>query len=528
MFGVQFYPTPPDLISKMLAGLDYLSIKTALEPSAGKGDIVERLKRSYKTHAYSRNELDVDCIEIDSNLRNILTGNGHRVIHDDFLTFHTFKHYDLIIMNPPFADGDKHLLKALELQERGGQVICLLNAETLKNPYSNTRKELVRKLSELDAEIQYLEGEFSGAERKTNVEIALIKVNIAKEKKDGLILTGLKREEYVNAQSKYENQVTSNDFVTAIIERYNFEVKAGIKLLEEYFSMMPLIMNSFNKGGHKTPIIELKITEFKADNLDVAINDYIKKVRYKYWEQLFQSKEFMNLLTNDLQRELHSRVQELVNYDFSHYNIIELKMQMNKKLIKSVEDTIIELFDELSHKHSYYDGSENVHYYDGWKTNKAWKINRRVIIRLRGYHWGEFRPEYNAKRKLRDIEKVFDYLDGGRTDHTDSMAILDKAKAESQTRKIPLKYFNVSFYKKGTCHIEFTDEELLKKFNLYGSLKKNWLPPSYGKKSYKDMNQEERQVIDDFEGEEEYKKTLLSPNYYLQGVDQVLALGEGA
>lgn len=34
----QFYPTPPSIAGKMLAGLDMRYIQTVLEPSAGKGD----------------------------------------------------------------------------------------------------------------------------------------------------------------------------------------------------------------------------------------------------------------------------------------------------------------------------------------------------------------------------------------------------------------------------------------------------------------------------------------------------------
>lgn len=55
--------------------------------------------------------------------------------------YSTMKEYDLIIMNPPFSNGNSRLWKALDLQERnGGAVICLLNAETLKNPYTKYSK----------------------------------------------------------------------------------------------------------------------------------------------------------------------------------------------------------------------------------------------------------------------------------------------------------------------------------------------------------------------------------------------------
>lgn len=40
-----FYPTPQNLIDKMFDGLDWKMIHTILEPSAGKGNIVEALKK---------------------------------------------------------------------------------------------------------------------------------------------------------------------------------------------------------------------------------------------------------------------------------------------------------------------------------------------------------------------------------------------------------------------------------------------------------------------------------------------------
>ena len=78
-----------------------------------------------------------------------------------------------------------------------------------------------------------------------------------------------------------------------------------------------------------------------------------------------------------------------------------------------------------------------------------------------------------------------------------------------------LGYFTITIYKKGTCHIEFTNEELLKKINIFGSQQKGWLPPCYGKKKYEDMTTEEQAVIDDFQGKEEYDKVYANPDYYL-------------
>lgn len=62
--------------------------------------------------------LCIDCVEINKDLRNCLKGAGYRVVGDDFLTYSTMKQYDLIVMNPPFSNGDAHLLKALKMQQR--------------------------------------------------------------------------------------------------------------------------------------------------------------------------------------------------------------------------------------------------------------------------------------------------------------------------------------------------------------------------------------------------------------------------
>ena len=37
----QFYPTPKELAQRMLANIDWNKVNTVLEPSAGKGDLVE-------------------------------------------------------------------------------------------------------------------------------------------------------------------------------------------------------------------------------------------------------------------------------------------------------------------------------------------------------------------------------------------------------------------------------------------------------------------------------------------------------
>lgn len=82
----------------MLEGVDLTKLSSILEPSAGKGDIVDYISDYVKAHPYDfqYHKLDIDLIEINPNLQHILKGKGYRVVHDDFLAFETYKRYDLI------------------------------------------------------------------------------------------------------------------------------------------------------------------------------------------------------------------------------------------------------------------------------------------------------------------------------------------------------------------------------------------------------------------------------------------------
>ena len=84
------------------------------------------------------------------------------------------------------------------MQKNGGTIVSLLNAETIKNPYSNERKQLTNLLDKYNAEIEYIENAFSSADNTTNVEIALIKVYIPnKVHTDSEILTSLIKSEEI-------------------------------------------------------------------------------------------------------------------------------------------------------------------------------------------------------------------------------------------------------------------------------------------------------------------------------------------
>ena len=503
----QFYPTPSKMVGLMYSFIDWNTVDTILEPSAGSGNLIENIPSIKKSKTRHSNNCDIDCIEINENLRYILKGKGHRVVFDDFTKFHSDKHYDLIIANPPFANGDSHLLKAINIQEvYGGQICFLLNAKTLKNPYSNTRKELMRKLNIYNAKIKYVTNGFSNAMRKTDVEIAIIYLNIPAPKTyHSNIYDGLKRASEIENNEFIPNELAITDYIADLITKYNLEVKYTIAVSRELDNLNRYALNS------------ISVINLSSNNSDFSINKALKHIRYKYWHYLFKQTKFTSHLTNNLQEHYFNIVNEMENYEFNMFNIKQVLVEMNSQLKEALNDTIMSLFNKMTAEHTYYEACQNnIHYYNGWKSNKAHKIGKKVIIPFNAYnYWGDCLSEYECLNFLKDIEKVLDYINPNSEDYTSIEHILKTANKLNKTRNINFKYFMCSFYKKGTVHITFTNQLVIDMLNIYAGRKNGWLPPSYGKKAYTNLSNEEKNVIDSFQSREEYETVCTENGKYL-------------
>ncbi|MES5169433.1 class I SAM-dependent methyltransferase [Prevotella melaninogenica] len=118
-----FYPTPEEVINTMMMGENFIG-KTILEPSAGKGNIVDWLK--------ANGAGKVIACEKDKNLQKLLTGKCE-ILADDFLsvTAEQVSHVDYIVMNPPFSDGIRHILHAFEIAPAGCVIIALCNSHSV-------------------------------------------------------------------------------------------------------------------------------------------------------------------------------------------------------------------------------------------------------------------------------------------------------------------------------------------------------------------------------------------------------------
>ena len=581
----EFYPTPDSLIRKMIDKVDWKTVESILEPSAGKGDILKAIARHIRHIDRDRSITDIDAIELDPNLRSILKYNfseeaedqlrdrrrgiadargrccekewsthkyryfdhkdsqyhyypddeqeqlesldyemkgffseGIHIVHDDFLTYTNYKKYNLIIMNPPFSKGDRHLLRAIKMQEGGGQIVCLLNAETLRNPFTCVRSNLEYELEKYGAEIEYIDNAFADAERKANVDVALVYINIPyKTHKKSIYERMAKAKEYKEPTADEAMELEVTDFIQMIVNRYKVEVESGIELIRTYQRMKPYLSVNINPAddkGYDKPLICLT----DGDRHEMTVNRYVRSVRLKYWQALLSNRKFIGQLTEKLQREYRERVSSYANYDFSEFNIYTLLTEMQAQIKQGIEDEIEVMYDRLTEEHAYYpECQKNRHLYDGWKTNKAWKLDKKSIIPCYGIfdRWDGKPRTYEAISTLADIERVLNFFDGNMTADVNLADTLEYYFRQGVTKNIACKFFTVSFYKKGTVHITYTCPELIDRYNIYCAKNRKWLPPSYGKKQYADMTAEEQAVVDSFQGAEAYAKVLAKPDYYL-------------
>lgn len=538
-FGVQFYPTPKRIAEKMWDKIKWNKVNTLLEPSAGKGDLLsginERRKDNWGEWVYTGNRRAdyIDCVEIDPNLAAILREKGYNVTVADFLTHDTYTRYDCIIMNPPFANGDRHLLKALDLCKFGGQVCAIINAETLRNAYTDTRNELVQKLTDLNADIEYVDNAFKGADvdRQADVDIAIVYVNIPKVEYDFDIFKGMvKAEDYESVYDNIDNSCTlaTNDGIANAIRAYNDECRIGLSLIDNFERMNKLIPHTAKTSEYDSSysLLSMSVRCKEEDSKLSLQNQFLRALRDKYWNILFNSREISKLLTNKTREQLYSELQNFRAYDFTLSNIKALQIRLSAHMSDSIEEAIMRQFDNLTYKHSM-SKSSNAHYYNGWKTNDAFAINKKVIIPCYGMYttYGScgYWSLYRAADTLDELEKVLTYLNGGvRPEGDDARTVVNNVDSKGYYgQRLHTSFFDFECKLKGTIHVWFNDLDLLKKFNIYAGRKKGFLPNDYGSKKYADLDGKEKQIADEFEGAKSYADTNKNITYYTTGVSMV-------
>jgi hypothetical protein len=487
----EFYPTPKAIIRKMIEPYKKLSDLTILDPSAGRGGILDFIRTRQGEH-YLPNFY---CCEIDKDLQFQLREKKYKLIAEDFLEYRGDYYFDLILMNPPFSNGDEHLLHAWDILIEG-DICCLLNAETLLNPYSEKRKLLAKIIEDNQGTVEDLGDCFFTAERRTSVQVSMVRLKKkAKDDKLRFNFEPTSTEAHPElTEDTLKNEIATRDVIQNMVIQYEalkIQFVSHIKGIEglQYYSQGLLTDNESIMG-----IVENSLNGMSKCTPHDKYNSFCDNVKQELWKTVINKMGMDRYMTANVRENFSQFIEQQGAMDFTKENVLNIVKTLLLNGSTILDKAVVDVFDIFT---KYYD--ENRSYPEGWKTNDSWKVNRRVILpRFVENGWGDNFTTSGRYNEYSDIDRVMCYLTGkhyedfttpvkdypyGTKDIDKEFKIMSLEQAVKRTRcgdssRKESEFFFLRCYKKGTLHIEFKDKDLWDRFNIKAVEGKKWLPDS--------------------------------------------------
>lgn len=494
MFGVDFYPTPEMLINQLInpywvdgkySNCFPIYKYDILEPSAGAGNILDVLKTvsGYSVHNIAGFFEKVTCLEIDPDLRIMLQGKGYNIAGTDFLSWKPQKEFNLILMNPPFSAGVDHILHAWEILNNG-DIACILNAETVKNPYSEKRQLLQRIINDNQGTVEYVENAFTDAERKTDVEIAIVRLSKkSRANKLDFDFENVKDERQFSFNMYGgSHEIANRDVIGNLVAEFD-------RCRDRFIDAMKAIhflTGSTGKLGFSDADIKRMFEHFLThrDTLK-TYNVFSDELRRSAWDKVFRDTKAREYMSGGMLKKFEQFQKTQGELSFSKENIINMLGTLINNQSEIYQAVIEEMFDLFT---KYY--KENRTHVEGWKTNDAFKVNRRVILPwiVEKTFSNHFTVSYRSRTNLDDIDRALCFITGDKLSNIKTISdTVRECKCSGQRQHS--QFFEVKCYLKGTIHLQFIEEWHWRKFNLVATSKKNWIPYDIYEKENREINQ---------------------------------------
>ena len=118
---LQYYPTPVEVVQRVIGGIYGLAGQRVLEPSCGCGRFLDALRAA---------GAEVVGCEVDPIRAAMCEAKGHRIMRMNFLETTPTVSFDRVVMNPPFYGRHyaKHVRHALRFLKPGGTLTAILPA----------------------------------------------------------------------------------------------------------------------------------------------------------------------------------------------------------------------------------------------------------------------------------------------------------------------------------------------------------------------------------------------------------------
>ena len=473
----EFFPTPAHVVEGMIAPLrgrwSSLPFKSVLDPSAGRGDILDHVKKD-DASKYGSRSMKLHAIEIDDGLRHQLRGKEYQPIARDFLSYSLDRPIDLIVMNPPFSVGAKHLLHAWDILE-SGSIVCLLNENTLNNPFSIERKLLLQIIDQ-HGRYEMWGPVFDTAARKTKVGIACVWLEKKQTKKEWSInetrLEGEMDVPLLNIDIEQETGLISSAIIAGLVELY----QASKAQLENKYQARAAFVRHSSRLSRLTASVMEKSHDNEEESVASLSKEYweeAEKLRRGFWAHVLTKTQLMKRTTSNFHKTLESAEGEAQSIAFTEDNIKEVLAQFLLNWETIWKDCFIETFKKVTNYHP-----KNTIHTEGWKSNSSYKVNKRIILPREygwGYSWGgwSFRS-YNDRfwEFLEDLDKMVCFATNLNIEDIDGTAeSISKHCDQINSREVEYDdkfkstFFEIRIFKKGTVHLTWLDKKDNELFN---------------------------------------------------------------
>ncbi len=502
MFNKNFFPTPDLVIESM--GIDCQN-KIVLEPHGGSGKIIEWLNKNGAKEVLS-------C-EINNDLAEIVKTKSKFIKHDFLkVTPEEISHINMIVANPPFSNGDKHVLHMWNVAPDGCEILSLINYDTYKNSYTSFRSELRQIIHDYGCIIELGEV-FSDADRKTNVNVGLIK--IYKPKRGAFEFDGFFIDD--DEEEIQENGIMKFDAIKDVVQRYVYSVKC-FEEFEVISDKMNGLTNLFNVGGFSFSV--------GRDNSVCTKDDFKKEIQKEAWLYLFNKMNLNKYLTSGVMKDINKFVENQQNVPFTMKNIYRMFEFIMGNANNIFERALVEACDNFTRY-----TKENRYALEGFCTNQGHMLNMKIIVPyICESNSGRIDVKYGTNSdNLKDLNKVICSLTGTKFDGIfdiermvrykyqlyngnefiekidedgyEHHAFGNKLEEVEAIRKkllnkgikaeirevnaefgkwIDWGFFEIRFYKKGTAHLKFKDSKVWEMVNrAYAKAKGQVLPEKF-------------------------------------------------
>ena len=479
-----FYPTPSAVIDKMLTD-DSPAGLVVLEPSAGSGNIVRKLNEC--------GAAEVLVCEKDPNLQRVLRGEKCRLIASDFLTVtaEEVSHVRMIVMNPPFSQGARHIEHAYNIAPAGCVIVSLVNSSNLGSSYLRSYNKL-QELVKLHGYSEDLGAVFAeDAERQTRCRVSLVKLW-----KEG------EGEEEFNGYFSILDEDTNNGKEEGLIQ-YSFMRE----IVSRYISackMFNEVMEATQKINRAAKYVDYNVTTTSEGEQRAVPNDYgplpitfqavagrefreeVNYSTYKrelqkyYWRVIFRKLNMEKYATRELKEQINKYIEQRQHVPFTIGNIYRVIDTVIQTTGQRMTRALCEAFDTICDL-----SAENSTAGEKWKTNANYMVNRRFICDwITEIRWGggmDIRMSYSSTNpskaeRIDDVCKALCYMTARKWEEIGELrTYVCKHQDEIEWGKwFEWGFFRCRGYKKGTMHFEFLDEKVWNRFNQEVARVRGW------------------------------------------------------